>query len=73
LARAHPLNSRAKGRFFEEAVDGYFTRHRVKPGIIGWAQIHGWRSETNTEEKIQQRVVLLDIYIVAKTPFALLI
>jgi lipopolysaccharide/colanic/teichoic acid biosynthesis glycosyltransferase len=69
-------------RFFDEAVDGYFARHRVKPGITGWAQIHGWRGEINSQEKIQQRVehdlyyienwsILLDIYTLAQTPFAL--
>ncbi len=41
---------------YDEAVDGYFARHRVKPGITGWAQINGWRGETDTHEKIQQRV-----------------
>ena len=56
--------------------------HRVKPGITGWAQVNGWRGETDTEEKIQRRVehdlyyienwsVLLDLYILAKTPLAL--
>jgi lipopolysaccharide/colanic/teichoic acid biosynthesis glycosyltransferase len=64
-------------------VDGYFARHRVKPGITGWAQIHGWRGETDTAEKIERRVehdlyyienwsLALDFYILAKTPFALL-
>ena len=58
-------------------------RHKVKPGITGWAQINGWRGETDTPEKIQKRVehdlyyienwsLLLDIYILLKTPFALL-
>ena len=64
-------------------VDGYFARHKVKPGITGWAQINGWRGETDTPEKIQKRVehdlyyienwsLLLDLYILFKTPFALL-
>jgi Undecaprenyl-phosphate glucose phosphotransferase len=81
--RPHAMHSRAQDRFFDEAVDGYFARHRVKPGITGWAQIHGWRGETNSQEKIQQRVehdlyyienwsILLDIYIFAQTPFALI-
>ena len=74
---------RPTNRLYDEAVDGYFARHRVKPGITGWAQINGWRGETDTHEKIQRRVehdlyyienwsVLFDLYILAMTPFALL-
>ena len=81
--RPHALQAKAADRLYDEAVDGYFARHRVKPGITGWAQIHGWRGETNSQEKIQQRVehdlyyienwsILLDIYILLRTPFALL-
>ena len=81
--RPHALQAKAEDRLYDEAVDGYFARHRVKPGITGWAQIHGWRGETDSQEKIQQRVehdlyyienwsILLDLYIVARTPFALL-
>ena len=81
--RPHALQAKAEDRLYDEAVDGYFARHRVKPGLTGWAQIHGWRGETNSQEKIQQRVehdlyyienwsLLLDLYIVAQTPFALL-
>ena len=80
--RPHALHAKAADRLYDEAVDGYFARHRVKPGITGWAQINGWRGETDTEEKIQRRVehdlyyienwsVLLDLYILAKTPLAL--
>jgi Undecaprenyl-phosphate glucose phosphotransferase len=80
--RPHAINAKAEARRYDEAVDGYFARHRVKPGVTGWAQINGWRGETDTHEKIQQRVehdlyyienwsVLLDLYIVARTPFAL--
>jgi lipopolysaccharide/colanic/teichoic acid biosynthesis glycosyltransferase len=64
-------------------VDLYFARHNVKPGITGWAQINGWRGETDTTEKIEQRVaydldyisrwsVGFDLYILAKTPISLL-
>ena len=64
-------------------MDGYFARHRVKPGITGWAQVNGWRGEIDNEEKIQRRVeldlhyienwsVLFDAYILLKTPLALL-
>jgi Undecaprenyl-phosphate glucose phosphotransferase len=81
--RPHAVSAKAEARLYAEAVDGYFARHRVKPGITGWAQINGWRGETDTHEKIQRRVehdlyyienwsVLLDLYIVARTPFALL-
>jgi lipopolysaccharide/colanic/teichoic acid biosynthesis glycosyltransferase len=77
------LQAKAEDRLYDEAVDGYFARHRVKPGLTGWAQIHGWRGETNSHEKIKQRVehdlyyienwsILLDIYILAQTPFALI-
>ena len=81
--RPHAVNAKAEAKLYDEAVDGYFARHRVKPGITGWAQINGWRGETDTHEKIQQRVehdlyyienwsLLLDLYILARTPFALL-
>jgi Undecaprenyl-phosphate glucose phosphotransferase len=81
--RPHAVNAKAEERLYDEAVDGYFARHRVKPGITGWAQVNGWRGETDTHEKIQNRVehdlfyienwsVLLDLYIVMRTPFALL-
>ena len=46
---------------FKESVDQYMLRHKVKPGITGWAQINGYRGETNTLEKMQKRVEL-DLY-----------
>jgi len=81
--RPHALQAKAENRLYDEAVDGYFARHRVKPGLTGWAQIYGWRGETNSQEKIQRRVehdlyyienwsILLDLYILAQTPFALI-
>ena len=81
--RPHALEAKAAGRLYVSVVDGYFGRHKVKPGITGWAQINGWRGETDTPEKIQKRVEhdiyyienwspLLDVYILLKTPFALL-
>jgi exopolysaccharide biosynthesis polyprenyl glycosylphosphotransferase len=81
--RPHAVNAKAEARLYAEAVDGYFARHRVKPGITGWAQINGWRGETDTHEKIQKRVehdlyyienwsVLLDLQILARTPVSLL-
>jgi Undecaprenyl-phosphate glucose phosphotransferase len=81
--RPHAVHAKAADRQYDEVVDGYFARHRVKPGITGWAQVNGWRGETDTQEKIQQRVehdlyyienwsILLDLYILAITPSSLL-
>jgi Undecaprenyl-phosphate glucose phosphotransferase len=81
--RPHALQAKAADRFYDQVVDGYFARHRVKPGITGWAQIHGWRGETDTQEKIQKRVehdlyyienwsLLLDFLILLRTPLSLL-
>ena len=56
--RPHALQAKAADQLYHEVVDGYFARHKVKPGITGWAQINGWRGETDTAEKIQKRVEL---------------
>jgi len=81
--RPHATGAKAQSDLYQTVVDGYFARHRVKPGVTGWAQINGWRGETDTHEKIQRRVesdlyyidnwsVLFDLYIIAMTPFALI-
>ncbi len=78
--RPHALKASAAGRLYDDIVDDYAKRHRVKPGITGWAQINGWRGETDTEEKILKRVeydleyienwsLMLDLKIIAKTIF----
>lgn len=36
---------------YRQLIEGYMLRHKVKPGITGWAQINGWRGETDTLEK----------------------
>lgn len=41
---------------YRKQVNGYMLRHKVKPGITGWAQINGWRGETDTLAKMQKRV-----------------
>ena len=76
--RPHALATKAAGFPFEEVVNRYASRHRVKPGLTGWAQIHGWRGETDTVEKIRKRVecdlyyienwsLWLDLWIILKT------
>jgi len=51
--RPHPL---ALNHSYSGRIDAYMQRHRVKPGITGWAQVHGLRGETETLEKMQRRV-----------------
>ncbi|MGQ0673222.1 MAG: undecaprenyl-phosphate glucose phosphotransferase [Hyphomicrobium sp.] len=81
--RPHALSAKAAGQLYDEVVEGYFARHKVKPGITGWAQINGWRGETDTPEKIKKRVehdlfyienwsVFFDLYILLKTPMSLI-
>jgi len=65
---------------YRKLIKGYMLRHKVKPGITGWAQINGWRGETDTLDKMEKRVeydlayirnwtVWLDVKIVFLTVF----
>jgi Undecaprenyl-phosphate glucose phosphotransferase len=80
--RPHAASTRAGGRLFNEVVQTYAARHKVKPGITGWAQACGWRGETDTEDKLVKRLehdlyyienwsVPFDIYILIRTAIAL--
>lgn len=46
----------AHNELYRKKIQGYMLRHKVKPGITGWAQVNGWRGETDTLEKMEQRV-----------------
>lgn len=75
--RPHAL---AHNEYYKELVQSYMWRHKVKPGITGWAQVNGLRGETNTLEKMEKRVeydlwyidnwsVWLDLQIILLTVF----
>ncbi len=46
----------AHNEMYKELIDAYMLRHMVKPGITGWAQVNGFRGETDTLEKMKNRV-----------------
>lgn len=54
--RPHAIAAKAADRLYAEVVDEYAARHRIKPGITGWAQVNGWRGDTDTEEKLKRRI-----------------
>lgn len=51
--RPHAL---AHNEYYKDMVESYMQRHKVKPGITGWAQVNGYRGETDTLDKMQKRV-----------------
>jgi putative colanic acid biosynthesis UDP-glucose lipid carrier transferase len=64
--------------FYQNHIQHYLYRHHAKPGITGWAQVHGLRGETDTIDKMESRVrydldylanwsLLLDLRILART------
>ncbi len=54
--RPHMAQATAAGCLYFDVVSNYAARHRVKPGITGWAQVNGWRGPTETVEQIKARV-----------------
>jgi Undecaprenyl-phosphate glucose phosphotransferase len=76
--RPHPVGMKTKEKLCHEIVKTYVHRHRVKPGITGWAQVHGYRGATSEPEHLIGRVefdlyyienwsLLLDLKILMKT------
>ena len=72
----------AHNETYRKLIDGYMVRHKVKPGLTGWAQVNGFRGETDTVEKMQQRIeydlaylrnwsLRLDLMIILKTVLVL--
>jgi lipopolysaccharide/colanic/teichoic acid biosynthesis glycosyltransferase len=59
--RPHAVLAQTANRTYSDVVEGYFARHRVKPGVTGWAQINGWRGEIDNDEKIKFRTAF-DLY-----------
>ena len=68
----------AHNELYRTLIKGYMIRHKVKPGITGWAQVNGFRGETETLDKMQARIdydldylrnwsLRLDIHIILKT------
>jgi Undecaprenyl-phosphate glucose phosphotransferase len=68
---------------YAELIDDYLGRHRMQPGITGWAQVNGWRGETDTLDKMQRRVeydlfyidnwsIALDLKIIVLTAISIL-
>lgn len=68
----------AHNELYRKLVNGYMVRHKVKPGITGWAQVNGYRGETDTVDKMQKRIEYdldylrnwslgMDLWIIVKT------
>jgi Undecaprenyl-phosphate glucose phosphotransferase len=59
--RPHAIETKTGDQLLEDVVGEYRVRHKVKPGITGWAQINGWRGTLDSVEKLRKRVEF-DIY-----------
>ena len=68
----------AHNEYYRDKIDGYMSRHTIRPGMTGWAQVNGCRGETDTIKKMERRVrydieyiqkwsIFLDIRILFKT------
>jgi len=73
----------AHNEMYRKLIKGYMVRHKVKPGVTGWAQVNGLRGETETLDKMKERIdfdldylrnwsLRLDLYIIARTVWVVL-
>ncbi|MBC7803875.1 MAG: undecaprenyl-phosphate glucose phosphotransferase [Candidatus Parcubacteria bacterium] len=73
----------AHNEMYRKLIKGYMLRHKVRPGVTGWAQVNGYRGETETLEKMKARIdcdleylrnwsLRLDLFIIAKTIWVVL-
>lgn len=81
--RPHSVHAQTGDLKYTNVVEHYFARHKVKPGVTGWAQINGWRGEIDHDDKIKNRTahdlyyienwsLWLDLKILILTPIRLL-
>ena len=73
----------AHNELYRKLIKGYMQRHKVRPGITGWAQVNGLRGETQTVDKMKARIdydldylrnwsLRLDLYILVRTAWIVL-
>lgn len=76
-------HANAHNEYYRKLIKGYMIRHKVRPGITGWAQVNGCRGETDTLEKMERRVrydldylrhwsLMMDVRIIFMTAFQVL-
>jgi Undecaprenyl-phosphate glucose phosphotransferase len=82
--RPHAIRTTAGGRLCEDVIDHYAVRHKVRPGMTGWAQVNGWRGTMTDEHHLRERIAhdlyyirnwspLLDVRILLLTVWTVLV